>query len=82
MEKQRFTAINEQLVFHRGRWEPLIGAIVISSAMLIGSTASGGEQMPDFARMDVNLTSAKNGQIVSPLDYEGKVSGWYFGHAT
>ena len=34
------------------------------------------------ALMDVNSTSPSSGQAVHPDDYEGIVSGWYFGHAT
>lgn len=41
-----------------------------------------GEVAPDFALEDVNPSSATAGQDVSPRDYLGKVSAWYFGHAT
>ena len=37
---------------------------------------------PDFHLQDVNLNSARSGQAVSPRDYLGKVSAWYFGHST
>ncbi len=36
----------------------------------------------DFSLIDVNTTSATFDTPVSPRDYLGKVSGWYFGHAT
>ena len=36
----------------------------------------------DFSLTDVNTTSATFDMPVSPRDYLGKVSGWYFGHAT
>lgn len=36
----------------------------------------------DFSLTDVNATSATFDTPVSPRDYLGKVSGWYFGHAT
>ncbi len=36
----------------------------------------------DFSLEDVNATSPRFGQAVSPRDYLQKVSGWYFGHAT
>ena len=36
----------------------------------------------EFSLPDVNPTSATYGQDVSPSDYVGKVSAWYFGHAT
>lgn len=55
-----------------------------------GSTGTGAqpppipetELAPDFALEDVNPTSATFGMAVSPRDYIGKVTGWYFGHAS
>ncbi len=37
---------------------------------------------PTFSLVDVNTTSSTYNQPVSPGDYAGAVSGWYFGHAT
>jgi hypothetical protein len=37
---------------------------------------------PDFHLLDVNTASKSYGQSVSPRDYLGQVSAWYFGHAT
>jgi hypothetical protein len=37
---------------------------------------------PDFSLPDVNPNSATSEEQVSPRDYLGKVSAWYFGHAT
>jgi hypothetical protein len=47
-----------------------------------GPLAAEGEgaPMPDFALIDVNQTSATYNQNVSPRDYLGQVTGWYFGH--
>jgi hypothetical protein len=36
----------------------------------------------EFALMDVNPTSATHDAFVSPSDHVGRVSAWYFGHAT
>lgn len=52
-----------------------------------GTAGSGGSMMaavpkPDFGLMDVNPNSATSGQTISPRDYVGQVSAWYFGHAT
>lgn len=41
-----------------------------------------GELVPDFSLLDVNATSSRFNQSISPRDYLGQVSGWYFGHAT
>jgi hypothetical protein len=38
--------------------------------------------VPDFALSDLNPTSDTFSESVSPRDYMGQVSGWYFGHAT
>lgn len=38
--------------------------------------------LSDFGLDDVNATSPRFGESVSPRDYLQKVSGWYFGHAT
>ena len=38
--------------------------------------------LPDFSIADVNPTSPRFGDQVSPRDYLEAVSGWYFGHAT
>lgn len=43
---------------------------------------SGPEAVPDFSIQDVNPNSARSGEMVSPRDYLGSVSAWYFGHAT
>lgn len=37
---------------------------------------------PDFALNDLNPASATFGQAVSPRDHLGRVSAWYFAHAT
>ena len=39
------------------------------------------EPMPDFALTDVNPASGSFEQQVSPRDYLGKLSAWYFGRA-
>jgi hypothetical protein len=51
-----------------------------------GGAGQGGDplvgQLPDFSLSDVNATSATIGMGVSPRDYLGQVSAWYFTHAT
>lgn len=42
----------------------------------------GNGPVPDFSVEDVNPNSARDGELVSPRDYLGEVSAWYFGHAT
>ncbi|HMR79779.1 MAG TPA: hypothetical protein PKD61_31945 [Polyangiaceae bacterium] len=38
--------------------------------------------VPDFALVDENAASTTYQTSVSPRDYLGQVSAWYFGHAT
>ncbi len=42
----------------------------------------GDEVMPEFSLVDVNEDSARFGEAVSPRDYLGQISAWYFGRAT
>ncbi len=44
--------------------------------------AVGEELVPDFLLDDVNPKPGSDGQEVSPRDYLGSVSAWYFGDAT
>ncbi len=41
-----------------------------------------GEPVAQFSLVDVNESSATAGKSVSPSDYLGQTSGWYFGHST
>ena len=43
---------------------------------------AGPNARPDFSLVDLNDTSPRSGEEVSPRDYLEKVSGWYFTHAT
>lgn len=51
-----------------------------------GMGGSGGgtvvSAVPGFSLVDVNPASTTYNQPVSPGDYLGKVSAWYFGHST
>ena len=46
-----------------------------------GAAEGEGTPVADFALEDVNATSPSGGQQVSPRDFLGQVSGWYFGSA-
>jgi hypothetical protein len=41
-----------------------------------------GQQAPDFSIEDVNPNSATSASQVSPRQHVGRISAWYFGHAT
>jgi hypothetical protein len=49
---------------------------------IVGDVPSLDAAMPAFAHVDVNPRSPTHGRIVSPRDYLGMTSAWYFGHAT
>lgn len=67
----------------RIKLESLASSFVVYLVVAAGlSSAAGGVVMPDFSLIDTNPNSSTHGQSVSPRDYLGQVSGWYFGHAT
>lgn len=43
---------------------------------------AGPEAKANFSLTDVNASSPRSQEAVSPRDYLRKVSGWYFTHAT
>lgn len=47
-----------------------------------GPLEAGPDAVAEFSLPDVNATSATFSQDVSPRDFLGAVSAWYFGHAT
>lgn len=58
-------------------------------ALGTGCTAAKGSDsgfetglVSDFSLPDQNPTSPRSGQAISPRDYLGDVSGWYFIHST
>lgn len=58
-----------------------------AAGVLAGSAwpaeAEGEETLvPDFSLLDTNPNSPTYNQSVSPRDFLGQISAWYFGHAT
>lgn len=47
-----------------------------------GTPELSDEALPDFSLADVNLNSLRYREAVSPRDYLGQISAWYFGHST
>ncbi|MCA9199691.1 MAG: hypothetical protein R3C28_33180 [Pirellulaceae bacterium] len=55
----------------------------LAAAVDVASDQAEGElTLPDFTLVDQNETSPSFGQEISPSDFLGEVSAWYFGHAT
>ena len=44
--------------------------------------AAEGEPIADFSLLDVNPNSQTANQRISPRQFEGQMSAWYFAHAT
>lgn len=59
------------------RLAPALALVVVSACR---PSVSGGVE-PDFRLVDVNPASARSHESISPRDYEGQVSAWYFGHS-
>jgi hypothetical protein len=55
---------------------------LLATACPKGPGLDTGELVPDFAIEDVNASSVSFGELVSPRDFEGIASAWYFGHAS
>jgi len=74
---------------HSTRWLGLTALAAATVALLVGCDFKTNEHQgvpPDavaaFSLLDVNDTSPSGGREVSPRDYFGMVSAWYFGHST
>ena len=65
---------------------PAIDAATAQATTEGDAGTSSGEPdpalVPDFSLEDVSPSSSRFGEQVSPRDYEGRVSAWYFIHAT
>lgn len=66
---------------------PILFAALILAAGCGDDTPTGprvptGDEVPGFALTDVNPNSATHDSTISPRDYLGDVSAWYFGHST
>ena len=53
-----------------------------SSDGLTGVPELAADAVPAFSLIDLNPNSATYDQAVSPRDFLGGLSAWYFGHAT
>lgn len=61
----------------------LLGCVPMGTTGDSPTPVDGGDSpVADFALLDVNPTSVRYDTPVSPRDYIGRVTAWYFGHAT
>ncbi|MFQ5844957.1 MAG: hypothetical protein ACE5JG_08215 [Planctomycetota bacterium] len=63
------------------RLQPLALCPLIALVAACGSSTTVPLRAPDFALQDMNPTSASAGTAVSPRDYLGFTTAWYFGNA-
>lgn len=69
----------------RVAFESLEARLAMDAAAAVAVTdAAEGEatDLPDFTLEDVNPASPRFEQAVSPSDYQGKATAWYFGYST
>lgn len=77
----------------RSTWA--LAVVAVSVAVLLGCGAptpatdaglldadAGLAALTDFSLVDTNPASPTGGQNVSPHDFDGRVSAWYFGHSS
>ena len=57
-------------------------ALLLTAAPAPPMGPNPDEMVPDFSLADVNPTSTRFGEAVSPRDYLNRISAWYFGSAT
>ncbi len=70
----------------RIRWARLLPVLALAAlATACGKdkgTDPAAQAVPDFQLVDVNSNSPTYSLQVSPRDYVGATSAWYFGHST
>jgi hypothetical protein len=70
-----------------------LAAVILSLAVFLGPGCGDDDPakpepqlpegaVPDFSLIDVNPNSARHDEAVSPRDYLGSTSAYYFGSAT
>jgi hypothetical protein len=62
------------------RSSPIVPLLLLTATLYAAS--AGAVPLPDVELEDVNSTSPHYGDFLSPRDYLGSVTAWYFGHAT
>ena len=64
-------------------WTPLLLSLATACSSASLPTGLAPDQaVPKFSLIDENETSATYSQAVSPRDYLGVASAWYFGHSS
>lgn len=73
----------------RSTWALATVAVLLGCGAPFGSTDAGlldadagVVTLSDFSLLDTNPASPTGGKNVSPHDFDGRVSAWYFGHSS
>jgi hypothetical protein len=67
---------------HRRFMRAAVASLAAGLALAACGPAAPVGPVPDFALPDVNAASPSFQKDVSPRDFLGKVSAWYFGHSS
>lgn len=59
-----------------------VDTAAVDTAVVDTGDGLSDDAVPDFLLADLNPSSPRCGQMVSPRDYLEEVSGWYFIHAS
>jgi hypothetical protein len=86
IQRQRFRRRSRPSTSYRSPWLENLESrqMLHGSDVLAAEAAPEGEDdlVADFSLIDVNPNSASYNQPVSPRDFLGGVSAWYFGQST
>ena len=74
----------KKLVLKMSLFWPLLWAACSGNDAVSALPASPAnpDAAQEFLLLDVNPNSSSSGQDVSPRDYTGRITAWYFGAAT
>jgi hypothetical protein len=78
-------------IFFRNRWNKVASRLTYERRYLllmklfslffgfVFAGVVGAAPQPDFSLPDVNEASARSTQLISPRQYQGQITAWYFG---
>ena len=79
--RSRFRSTIRQLYCEDLETRTLLAADALAAEVAMAE-GEDTNQVADFSLIDVNPNSTTRDQNISPRDFQGQISAWYFGHAT